>query len=153
MDSAPLITHRGGCHCRRVRFQVQAPAELEVLDCNCSICRMTGFLHLIVPASRFRLLAGRDPQSATVNQKTKDGSVSRKVVQQKGIKAQDPLFTSIALDVLIDGHVSRYNANRLHSRGLAVEDLGLPSYTDYRKKHPGNGGGAGGYSKGSGRPD
>ena len=60
MDSAPLITHRGGCHCRRVRFQVLAPAELEVLDCNCSICRMTGFLHLIVPASRFRLLAGAD---------------------------------------------------------------------------------------------
>jgi hypothetical protein len=53
-----LITHRGGCHCRRVRFEVDAPAALEVLDCNCSLCRMTGFLHLIVPASRFRLLSG-----------------------------------------------------------------------------------------------
>jgi hypothetical protein len=56
----PLITHRGGCHCRRVRFEVDAPAQLEVLDCNCSICRMTGFLHLIVPAARFRLLSGTD---------------------------------------------------------------------------------------------
>ena len=55
-----LVTHRGGCHCRRVRFEVDAPAELEVLDCNCSICRMAGFLHLIVPASRFRLLSGVD---------------------------------------------------------------------------------------------
>ena len=55
---APLVTHRGGCHCRRVRFEVDAPAVLEVLDCNCSICRMAGFLHLIVPASRFRLLSG-----------------------------------------------------------------------------------------------
>ena len=54
----PLVTHRGGCHCRRVRFEVDAPRDLEVLDCNCSICRMTGFLHLIVPASRFRLLSG-----------------------------------------------------------------------------------------------
>ena len=54
------MTHRGGCHCRRVRFEVDAPAELEVLDCNCSICRMAGFLHLIVPASRFRLLSGVD---------------------------------------------------------------------------------------------
>lgn len=54
----PLVTHRGGCHCRRVRFEVDAPAHLDVLDCNCSICRMTGFLHLIVPASRFRLLGG-----------------------------------------------------------------------------------------------
>ena len=61
MTSAPdSIVHHGGCHCRRVRFQVQAPARLEVLDCNCSICRMTGFLHLIVPASRFELLSGRD---------------------------------------------------------------------------------------------
>src|SRR3546814_9661743 len=31
---APLVTHRGGCHCRRVRFEVDAPAQLEVLDCN-----------------------------------------------------------------------------------------------------------------------
>ncbi len=54
------ILHRGGCHCRRVRFEVEAPARLEVIDCNCSICRMTGYLHLIVPAARFRLLQGED---------------------------------------------------------------------------------------------
>ena len=53
-----LVIHRGGCHCRRVRFEVEAPAELRVQDCNCSLCRMTGFLHLIVPAARFRLLQG-----------------------------------------------------------------------------------------------
>lgn len=57
---APLVTHRGGCHCRRVRFEVDAPARIDVLDCNCSICRMTGFLHLIVPATCFRLLSGAD---------------------------------------------------------------------------------------------
>jgi hypothetical protein len=54
------VTHRGGCHCRRVRFEVQAPADLQVQDCNCSLCRMTGFLHLIVPASRFRLVSGAE---------------------------------------------------------------------------------------------
>jgi hypothetical protein len=53
-----LVTHRGGCHCGRVRFEVDAPARIEALECNCSICRMTGFLHLIVPALRFRLLQG-----------------------------------------------------------------------------------------------
>ena len=58
--SAPLVTHRGGCHCRRVRFEVDAPAVVDALDCNCSICRMTGFLHLIVPTARFRLLDGED---------------------------------------------------------------------------------------------
>lgn len=59
-SASPLVTHRGGCHCRRVRFEVDAPAQLEALDCNCSICRMTGFLHLIVPAARFRLLSGAE---------------------------------------------------------------------------------------------
>lgn len=54
------ITHRGSCHCGRVGFEVDAPAAIEVLDCNCSICRMTGYLHLVVPATRFRLLSGND---------------------------------------------------------------------------------------------
>jgi len=54
------MIYQGGCHCGAIRFEVEAPEHLEVEDCNCSICRMTGFLHLIVPASRFRLLAGQD---------------------------------------------------------------------------------------------
>jgi len=58
--NAPLVTHRGGCHCGSVRFEVDAPARLSVLECNCSICRMTAFQHLIVPAARFRLLSGRE---------------------------------------------------------------------------------------------
>ena len=52
------MTHTGGCHCGAVRFAVHAPAVLEVLDCNCSICRMTGFLHLIVPAAHFAITQG-----------------------------------------------------------------------------------------------
>jgi hypothetical protein len=55
-----MTTHRGGCHCGRVRFEVRAPAALIVLDCNCSICRLSGYLHLIVPAERFKLLSGAD---------------------------------------------------------------------------------------------
>jgi hypothetical protein len=52
------IQHEGGCHCGRVRFTVRAPADLQLVDCNCSICRMTGFLHLIVPKEQFTLLQG-----------------------------------------------------------------------------------------------
>jgi len=48
----------GGCHCGAVRFEADVPQEVTVLDCNCSVCRMTGFLHLFVPHSDFRLLAG-----------------------------------------------------------------------------------------------
>ncbi len=57
------IVHRGGCHCGRVRFEVDAPAAIEALECNCSICRMSGYLHLIVPASRFRLISGAEALS------------------------------------------------------------------------------------------
>ena len=53
-----FVTHRGGCHCGRVRFEVDAPAHIAAIQCNCSICRTSGFLHLIVPAARFRLLQG-----------------------------------------------------------------------------------------------
>ncbi len=61
--SLSLVVHRGGCHCRRVCIEVDAPADIDALDCNCSICRMSGFRHLIVPASRFRLLRGVDALS------------------------------------------------------------------------------------------
>ena len=54
------VTHSGGCHCGAVAFEVDAPAKIVVRDCNCSICRMSGYLHLIVPRSRFRLLQGAD---------------------------------------------------------------------------------------------
>ena len=52
--------HRGGCHCGDVRFEVRAPVELDLLDCNCTMCRASAYLHLIVPATDFRLLAGAD---------------------------------------------------------------------------------------------
>ena len=55
-----MIKHTGGCHCARVRFEVLAPASLEVSDCNCSICSKSGYLHLLVPAERFKLVAGAD---------------------------------------------------------------------------------------------
>ena len=55
-----MIRHTGGCHCGRVRFEIEAPAHIEVSDCNCSICAKSGYLHLTVPQSRFRLLSGSE---------------------------------------------------------------------------------------------
>jgi hypothetical protein len=54
---------KGGCHCGAVAFEVLAPDDLDVMDCNCSICGMTGYLHLIVPKDYLRLLAGKDTLS------------------------------------------------------------------------------------------
>ena len=48
----------GGCHCGAVRFVVEVPESVEVERCNCSICTKSGFMHLIVPRSRFELLSG-----------------------------------------------------------------------------------------------
>jgi hypothetical protein len=52
--------HRGGCHCGAVAFEVQTAPEVELVDCNCSICRKTGYLHLIVGDKDFKLLRGED---------------------------------------------------------------------------------------------
>ena len=49
----------GGCHCRAVRFQVDVE-QLTALACNCSICRMKGFLHVIVAEPRFTMLTDRE---------------------------------------------------------------------------------------------
>ena len=57
-NESAMIRHRGGCHCGDIRFEVDAPADLELHDCNCTICSMTGFLHLIVPKTHFRLIEG-----------------------------------------------------------------------------------------------
>jgi len=55
-----MPTHTGGCHCGRVRFEVTAPAKIDVVDCDCSICSKVGFLHLIVDDAQFKLLQGEE---------------------------------------------------------------------------------------------
>ena len=71
MAQSSMIKHTGGCHCGRVRFEVMAPAALRVSECNCSMCSKSGYLHLIVPADRFRLVSGKELLAAyTFNTKT-----------------------------------------------------------------------------------
>lgn len=47
-----------------MRFEVDAPTRIRVAECNCSICAKSGYLHLIVPASKFRLLQGAEALTA-----------------------------------------------------------------------------------------
>jgi hypothetical protein len=55
-----MIEVSGGCHCGAVRFSAKLPnAPVPALDCNCSICTMTGFMHVMVPHEDFELLTGR----------------------------------------------------------------------------------------------
>ena len=52
-------TYRGGCHCGKVRYEV----ELElgtVMACNCSMCQRKGSLLTFVARDKFKLLSGED---------------------------------------------------------------------------------------------
>ena len=63
-----MAMHKGGCHCGEVRFETEGPANIIASQCNCSICRMTGYLHMIVRKDQFRLLSGEDAiQTYTFN--------------------------------------------------------------------------------------
>jgi hypothetical protein len=97
----------GGCHCGTVRFsaEVAGPA-VELLDCDCSICRMTGYLHLNVPDENFRLLEG-EWELATYRFGT--GAARHMFCRRCGIKSfykprSHPNHVSVNYRCLDDGH-------------------------------------------------
>ncbi|WP_417459749.1 GFA family protein [Kordiimonas sp.] len=54
------ITHKGGCHCGAVSFELDAPADLQAKSCTCSICKLTGFVHYFATKAEFRITSGED---------------------------------------------------------------------------------------------
>jgi hypothetical protein len=50
-------SYTGGCHCRAVRFEVEADLS-QVLQCNCSICTKRGALWSFVQAPQFKFAKG-----------------------------------------------------------------------------------------------
>ena len=74
----------GGCHCGAVRFEASMPEVIEAQSCNCSICQMTGFVHIIVPKSRFRLLEG---QAALTSYRFNTGAADHLFCLVCGIKS------------------------------------------------------------------
>ena len=55
-----MYTCSGGCHCGRVKYEVEIPGTITVHRCNCSICQKSGYLHLIVTTDHFKLLCGEE---------------------------------------------------------------------------------------------
>ena len=54
-------THTGGCHCGKVRYQVEGlDLAKPVIACNCSMCQRAGTLLAFVPISQFTLQSGED---------------------------------------------------------------------------------------------
>ena len=60
MSASEPVWRGGGCHCGLVRFEARLADEVEAQTCTCSMCEKVGFVHVIVPESRFRLLRGAD---------------------------------------------------------------------------------------------
>jgi hypothetical protein len=79
-----MIVHRGGCHCGRVRFEVTAPTEIVVSECNRSICRKSGHLGLIVPRDRFRLISG---EASLTTYRFNTGTARHLFCSQCGVKS------------------------------------------------------------------
>ena len=82
------------------------PEAPEVLDCDCSICSMTGYLHLIVPDSDFRLVEGRRD---TTTYRFGTGAAQHIFCAQCGIKSfykprSHPKGISINLRCLDEDH-------------------------------------------------
>lgn len=56
-------THQGGCHCGKVRYEVELDLSGGMTTCNCSICSKTGAIMAFVPEDSFKLLEGEDELS------------------------------------------------------------------------------------------
>ncbi len=52
-------THKGGCHCGAVRFDVSTDLT-QAVACNCSICSKAGWRLAFVPAGQFDLVSGEE---------------------------------------------------------------------------------------------
>lgn len=102
-----MVKVTGGCHCGLIQFEAYLPSEqIEVLDCNCSICAMTGYLHVIVPEKNFRLIEG---QKETTTYRFGSGKARHIFCAQCGIKSfykprSHPDAISINLRCLDDDH-------------------------------------------------
>jgi hypothetical protein len=53
-----MKTHRGGCHCGKVRFEADFDVAAGSGKCNCSICTKARLWSFRVKPESFRLLAG-----------------------------------------------------------------------------------------------
>lgn len=109
---------QGGCHCGAVRFEAEVAEPAQVLDCNCSICTKTGFLHLIVPHAGFRLMCGSDQLSSY---RFGTGAAEHLFCSLCGIKSfyqprSHPEAWSVNLRALDEGHGLQVSVTRFGGR-------------------------------------
>ncbi|KAF7299167.1 GFA domain-containing protein [Mycena indigotica] len=62
-EGVEISTHTGGCHCKKIRFEFEYPADiysLPVPECNCSICEDRGSMNVYTWENKFRLTSGSE---------------------------------------------------------------------------------------------
>ena len=127
-----MTTHKGGCHCCRVRFEVDAPAVIAATDCTCSICQMSGYLHLFVSTEDFRLLAGEDDlETYTFN----TGVAKHRFCRHCGIKSfyiprSHPDGISINIKCLDPATIDRVDITTFDGRNWEQNIAGLSPISD-----------------------
>lgn len=101
------INVEGGCHCGAVQFRFTlASPEVDLLDCNCSMCSRSGFLHLIVPHADFELFTFK---TALTSYRFGTGAAEHLFCSTCGVKAfyqprSHPDAWSVNYRCLEDGH-------------------------------------------------
>lgn len=53
------MKYTGGCHCTKIRFEVEATIE-NLVACNCSMCGKKGHLLFFVPENQFKLTSSAE---------------------------------------------------------------------------------------------
>lgn len=64
MNTGPIGTRTGTCHCGKVAFEVDLPNGFaSLVRCNCSMCARRGAVVTAVPLSALRITRGADALS------------------------------------------------------------------------------------------
>jgi hypothetical protein len=128
-----MIEVKGGCHCGLVRFSATLPEPpVRALDCNCSICRMTGFVHIMVPHSNFTLDQG---QQALTSYRFGSGAAKHLFCSKCGVKSfyqprSHPASWSVnasSLDEPVELIVDLFDGANWEEAAAALDAKGLAS--------------------------
>ncbi len=101
-----MVIASGGCHCGAVKFEFESPAIADMIDCNCSICSASGYIHHFIPHEKFTLLSGAD---MLTSYRFGSGEAEHLFCKKCGVKSfyqpkSHPKDYSVNYRILDDGH-------------------------------------------------
>lgn len=101
-----MVKASGGCHCGAVKFEIESPQSADMIDCNCSICSASGYIHHFIPHDKFTLLSGSD---MLTSYRFGSGEADHLFCMKCGVKSfyqpkSHPGKYSVNYRILDDGH-------------------------------------------------